>query len=70
MVARRGDFYGLPVVLAARLVSVARPATTLLSAEVARRLREGRERWEMRASGEQVLAGFAEPVQVCELVID
>ena len=70
VVARRGDFYGLPVVLAARLVSVARPATTLLSAEVARRLREGRERWEMRASGEQMLAGFAEPVQVCELVID
>ena len=42
VVARRGDFYGLPVVLAARLVLVARPASALLSAEVARRLRGAR----------------------------
>jgi adenylate cyclase len=70
VVARRGDFYGLPVVLASRLVSVAEPATVLCSEEVARRLRDGREPWSTRPSGDHALAGFDAPVPTHELVLD
>jgi adenylate cyclase len=70
VVARRGDFYGLPVVLASRLVSVARPSSVLLSEEVTRRLREGRETWQLQPSGAHSLPGFSEPVHVCELVLE
>jgi adenylate cyclase len=70
VVARRGDFYGLPVVLASRLVSVAAPATVLCSEEVARRLGEGREAWSTRPSGDYALAGFDEPVPGHQLVLD
>jgi adenylate cyclase len=69
VVARRGDFYGLPVVLASRLISVARPSSVLLSEEVARRLHEAREDWETRPSGEYSLPGFAAPVHVRELIL-
>lgn len=67
VVARRGDFYGLPVVLAARLVQVSPPATTLVSEEIARRLREPGEHWTVRASDDRMLAGISEPVPVYEL---
>jgi adenylate cyclase len=70
VVARRGDFYGLPVVLASRLVSVAGRATVLCSEEVARRLDDGREPWSTRPSGSYALAGFDEPVPGYELVLD
>jgi adenylate cyclase len=67
VVARRGDFYGLPVVLASRLVEVAAPATILVSEEIARRLREHDEDWSLRPAPNRTLAGFAEPVAVFEL---
>jgi class 3 adenylate cyclase len=62
VVARRGDFYGIPVVVAARLVQVASPATALVSAEVARRLQEPGERWTVCRSEDRALAGIDEPV--------
>jgi class 3 adenylate cyclase len=64
VVARRGDFYGLPVVLAARLVQVARPASTLVTEEIARRLQEPDDRWMMSHDGDRMLAGIAGPVTV------
>jgi class 3 adenylate cyclase len=67
VVARRGDFYGLPVVLAARLVQVATPATVLISAEVARRLEEPGEQWTVSPTEDRTLAGFGEPVPAYEL---
>jgi class 3 adenylate cyclase len=69
VVARRGDFYGLPVVLAARLVQVAAPASVLLDDEVARRLADSRDDFRVTPSGARALAGFAAPVPVHELVL-
>ena len=66
VVARRGDFYGLPVALAARLETAAEPSTVLVDPQVQRRLAAD-ERWTFAPQGGLTLAGFAEPVDVFEL---
>jgi adenylate cyclase len=71
VVARRGDFYGLPVALAARLQTAAEPSTILVSSEVARRLAGSkRPGWRVWRAGSLELAGFAEPVEVHRLARD
>jgi adenylate cyclase len=64
VVARRGDFYGLPVALAARLQSATEPSTILVDGEVARRLAPDGKHWTVRPAGTRDMAGFAEPVPV------
>ena len=66
VVARRGDFYGLPVVLAARLQSMALPSTVLVDTQLADRLR-GLEVVRILPYGDRELSGFPDPVTVHEL---
>jgi adenylate cyclase len=63
VVARRGDFYGLPVALAARLQAIAEPSQVLADDETRRRLADAAE-WAWRDLGRRDLAGFPEPVAV------
>jgi adenylate cyclase len=70
VVARRGDFYGLPVVLAARLVQIAEPATVLVSDEVERRLRDSIHDRTMTEVPPKQLAGFTGPTRVYLLAVD
>ncbi|GIU89838.1 MAG: hypothetical protein KatS3mg010_0937 [Acidimicrobiia bacterium] len=65
VVARRGDFYGLPVALAARLQALASPSTVLVDAEVAARV--GEQGWPIGPARSTELAGFSEPVRYHEL---
>lgn len=66
VVARRGDFYGLPVVLAARLQSLALPSTVLVDTQLAERLRE-LDTVRLLPYGDRELSGFPDPVTVHEL---
>jgi len=66
VVARRGDFYGLPVALAARLQSLARPSSVLLDAEMYARL-DATSRERTGIVGVYEIAGFPDPVDVYEL---
>jgi class 3 adenylate cyclase len=56
VVALRGDYYGLPVNLAARLLGVAEPSSVLASESVAAAL--GDQAYRCAPVGEVVLAGF------------
>lgn len=67
VVARRGDFHGLPVVLAARLQTIAAPSTVLVDEAVAQRLTEADAPWSVEPAGAPVLAGFTEPVAAFRL---
>jgi adenylate cyclase len=62
--ALRGDFYGPAVHLAARIVTVAPPATVLLSGA----LRERVPQHAVRSAGFHLLAGFGDPVELHELL--
>ena len=62
--ALRGDFYGPAVHLAARIVTVAQPATVLLSGA----LRERVPGLAVRSAGLHLLAGFGDPVELHELL--
>lgn len=59
VVALRGDYYGLTVNKAARLLNVARPSTVLAGEELCAGLRSGVD---ARSDGSHQLAGFPEPV--------
>jgi class 3 adenylate cyclase len=62
--ALRGDFYGPPVHLAARIVTAAPPAMVVVSPAVRDRIPPDAA----RSLGPQVLAGFDEPVELFALV--
>ena len=64
-----GDWFGTPVVEAARLEALASPEQTLV-AEVVRVLVGNRGGFEFRGIGERVLKGLPIPISVCELVAD
>jgi len=61
--ALRGDFYGPPVHLAARIVTAAPPATVLVSGELRARLPGA----SVCSAGLHALAGFGDPVELFEL---
>lgn len=65
VVARRGDFYGLPVTLAARLQSLAEPSTVLVDTGLAPRM--ARAGWPPGPARSASLAGFDSPVRYHEL---
>ena len=62
--ALRGDFYGPPVHLAARIVTAAPPATVLMSKAMCDRIAPDAA----RSVGFHMLAGFADPVELFALV--
>ena len=62
--ALRGDFYGPPVHLAARIVTVAPAATVLVSRAVRARVPDAA----FRSAGLHALAGFGDPVELYSLV--
>jgi len=62
--ALRGDFYGPAVHLAARIVTVAPPATVLVSGA----FRDRVPGVAVRSAGFHVLAGFGDPVELHELL--
>ncbi len=62
--ALRGDFYGPPVHLAARIVTAAPPATILVSSAVRDRVVGGT----FRSAGLHALTGFGDPVELFELL--
>jgi adenylate cyclase len=62
--ALRGDFYGPAVHLAARIVTVAPPATVLVSGA----FRDRVPGIAVRSAGFHVLAGFGDPVELHELL--
>jgi len=66
VVARRGDFYGLPVALAARLQSLARPSSVLIDAETCVRLRATTDARAI-ALGYREIAGLPDAVEEYEL---
>ena len=68
VVARRGDFYGLPVALAARLQSSADPSTVLVDREVAERLRVASPTVQTEPSTKRELAGFDTPVPTFKIM--
>jgi class 3 adenylate cyclase len=65
VLALRGDFYGPPVHLAARIVTAA-PATTVL---VSREVRDRASGSMFRSAGSHALAGFADAVELFELAL-
>ncbi len=65
--ALRGDFFGLPVHLAARIVATAAPSTVLVSGEVRDRIEAAGARVLVGPAGPHRLAGFAEPVDLYRL---
>ena len=62
--ALRGDFYGPPVHLAARIVTAAGPSTVLASHELRDRVDGAR----FRSAGLHALAGFGDAVELFELL--
>ena len=62
--ALRGDFYGPPVHLAARIVTAAPPATVLMSGAMRDRIAPDA----VRSVGFHALAGFVDPVELFALV--
>jgi class 3 adenylate cyclase len=66
VVALRGDFYGAPVHLAARIVAAAPAATVRVSADVCERVGK-RDGLTFGTAGAHTLAGFETPVELYEL---
>jgi class 3 adenylate cyclase len=62
--ALRGDFYGPPVHLAARILTAAPPATVVVSGAVRERIPPDAA----RSLGPHVLVGFDEPVELFAIV--
>lgn len=60
VVFRDGDYFGAPVNLAARLLSLAAPGTLMADEKLVSRLEPGR--WRVTAKEPQVVKGFAAPV--------
>jgi class 3 adenylate cyclase len=64
VVARRGDYYGVPVIVAARLLGVAQPSTVVVPAGLADQVGVTAPRDEV------TLAGFSSPIEVARLAGD
>jgi class 3 adenylate cyclase len=60
VVVRDGDYFGMPVNLAARLLALAGPYEVLADEALARRL--DAQRWQVAAQESQAVKGFARPV--------
>ncbi len=65
--ALRGDFFGPPVHLAARIVATAPPSTTLVSGEVRARTEAAGAPVTFAPDGPHTFAGFGEPVALYRL---
>ncbi|MHB8328544.1 MAG: adenylate/guanylate cyclase domain-containing protein [Acidimicrobiales bacterium] len=63
LLARDGDYFGPPVNLAARLVTLAEPGAVLASRSLGAALSEGA--FDIRGRPDQQVRGFDEPVEVC-----
>jgi class 3 adenylate cyclase len=68
VMVRQGDFYGSTVNLAARLVAEAPAGTALTDREMRDRLERVRLGYTFTPSGKYNLSGFAEPVEVFQLL--
>jgi adenylate cyclase len=68
VMVRQGDFYGVVVNLAARLVAAAEPGTALTDREMHDRLRRVRIGYAFVASGRLNLSGFVAPVESYQLL--
>jgi len=68
VMVRQGDFYGATVNLAARLVAEAPAGTALTDRDMRDRLERVRLGYTFTPSGKYDLAGFAEPVEVFQLL--
>ena len=68
VMVRQGDFYGVAVNLAARLVGSAEPGTALTDRELFERLARVRGGYAFVAAGRMNLAGFVAPVEAYQLL--
>jgi class 3 adenylate cyclase len=67
MTASFGDYYGMPVNLAARMVKIARPHDILVTAETATELAANGAPHAPTSIGRHVLRGFHEPIELYRL---
>jgi class 3 adenylate cyclase len=68
VMVRQGDFYGVPVNLAARLVASAEAGTALTDRVLFERLARVRVGYTFTPAGKYTLAGFTEPVEVFQIL--